>query len=66
VQFAEAVSESAAAHLLAKFVERLQPAASRLVRVREWLWLRMFLKPQDAGDLRISSVRDVICTIGPF
>ena len=66
VQFAEAVSEAAAAHLLAKFVERLQPAASRLVRVHEWLWMRMFLKPQDAGDLRISSVRDVICRIGPF
>ena len=66
VQFAEAVSESAAAHVLAKFVERFQPAASRLVRVHEWLWLRMFLKPQAAGDLRISSVRDVICTIGPF
>jgi hypothetical protein len=66
VQFAEAVSGAAAAHLLAKFVERLQPAASRLVRVHEWLWLRMFLKPQDAGNLKISLVRDVICTIGPF
>jgi hypothetical protein len=66
VQLAEAVSESAAAHVLAKFVERLQPVASRLVRVHQWLWLRMFLKPQDAGNPKISSVRDVICTIGPF
>jgi hypothetical protein len=66
VRFAEAVSESAAAHVLAKSVERLQPVASRLVRVHEWLWLRMFLKPQDAGTSKISPVSDVICTIGPF
>jgi hypothetical protein len=66
VQFAEAVSEAAAAHVLAKSVERLQPVSSRLVRVHEWLWLRMFLNSQDAGIPKISSVRDVICTVGPF
>jgi hypothetical protein len=66
VEFAEAISESAAAHALAKSVERLQPLASRLVRVHEWLWLRMFLKSEGAGIQEISSVSDVLCTIGPF
>ncbi|HXS76579.1 MAG TPA: hypothetical protein VN753_10405 [Terracidiphilus sp.] len=66
VQFVEAVSEPAAAHALARSIERVQPVNSRLVRVRNWLWLRMFLKPGISIDPKVASVRDVICTIGPF
>lgn len=66
VQMVEAVSASAAAHVFAKSIERLQPAGSRLARVHEWLWLRMFLEPRDGLVRNISSVSDLLCRIGPF
>ena len=62
IQLAEAVSPAAAAHVLAKSIERLQPAVSRLVRVHEWLWLRMFLDGQ-SGIQETSSVSDVLCAV---
>lgn len=65
-QVAEATSESAAAHLLAKSVERAQPINSRLLRVHEWLWLRMKLKKQSASAMDCATVRDVLCRVGPF
>jgi hypothetical protein len=65
-QLAEAVSEPAAAHLLARSIERHQPANARLVRVHDCLWLRMWL----VRDIRIipdiDSVHDVVCSIGAF
>jgi hypothetical protein len=65
-QVAEAASEHAAAHLLAKSIERAQPASSRLVRVHDWLWLRMILKRQSRAVLDLASIRDVVCRVGPF
>jgi hypothetical protein len=66
VQLAEAVSESAAAHLLARSLERVQPRNARLVRVHDCMWLRMWLS-RDTGALpHISSVCDVVCSIGTF
>ncbi len=66
VQLAEAVSESAAAHLLARSIERLHPAASRLVRVRDCIWLRMFLTSAFHPIPQISAISDVVCSIGNF
>jgi len=66
VQLAEAVSESAAAGLLARCVERLQPAASRLVRVHECVWLRMWCARQAEAIPRLTSVSDVICSLACF
>lgn len=66
VQLAEAASEAAAAHLLAKIVERAQPAESRLVLVHDCLWLRMFFRAAPAALPGIGSVNDVVCTIGRF
>lgn len=66
LQMAEAASGSAAAHLLAKTVERFQPAASRLVRVRDFLWLRMILSSQPLHLVPIQSIRDFVCTVGAF
>lgn len=64
VEIVEAVSEMAAAHALARAVERTRPAASRLVRVYDWLWLRMWLHPQ-AGPLpERRAVQDLVCSIG--
>jgi hypothetical protein len=66
VQLAEAVSESAAAHLLARSIERLQPAHSRLVRVHDCVWLRMWLAREADPVPLHSAVYDVVCTIGGF
>jgi hypothetical protein len=65
-QVAEAASEYAAAHLLAKSIERAQPADSRLVRVHDWLWLRMILKRQSGAVPDRASIRDLVCRVGPF
>jgi hypothetical protein len=66
VQLAEAVSEQAAARLLARFIERIHPVASRLVRVRDCVWLRMTLSSTSHAIPQISSIVDVICSIGAF
>jgi hypothetical protein len=64
VELIEASSEPAAVHALAKSIERARPVQSRLVRVHECLWLRMWLKPQ-AGPLpERGSTQDLICSIG--
>lgn len=66
VQLTEAVSESAAAHHLARSIERLHPAASRLLRVRDFVWLRMWLHSENDPVTHISSISDVVCSIGGF
>ena len=64
LELAEAVSEVAASHLLARAIERAQPRGSRIVRVHNCLWLRMFLSKEGHPTADIASVRDVVCTIG--
>jgi Type II secretion system (T2SS), protein E, N-terminal domain len=64
VQLAEAVSESAAAHLLARSIERFHPVASRLVRVHDCVWLRMWSAFHLIPNL--CSVSDVVCSMGAF
>ncbi len=66
VQVGEAASESAAAHLLTKSLERAQPVSSRLVRVHDWLWLRMLTEPGHAVPMKTASIRDVVCKGGPL
>jgi Type II secretion system (T2SS), protein E, N-terminal domain len=66
VQLAEAVSESAAAHLLARSIERHQPAEARLVRTHDCLWLRMWLARDSRTVPGVRSVFDVVCSIGAF
>ncbi len=63
-QLAEAVSESAAVHLLSRSIERNQPANARLVRVHNCLWLRMWLLRDPRAVPHIRSVNDVVCSIG--
>ena len=64
VQLAEAASTRAAAHTLAKAIERTRPVRSSLVRVREWLWLRMMVKSHPASASDAECMRDVVCRIG--
>jgi len=63
VQLAEATSEFAAAHILAKSIERAHPISSRLVRVHEWLWLRMVLKSPALPEPMDAYTSDVLCRI---
>jgi hypothetical protein len=64
VELIEAGSEPAMIHALSKAVERARPAGSRLVRVHDCVWLRMWPRPQ-AGPLpEADSVEDLICSVG--
>jgi hypothetical protein len=80
VELIEAGSEPALVHMLAKSIERSRPVASRLVRVHDCLWLRMWLRrphgpafgrgaipnpSQNPSPASASSAtRDLICSIG--
>jgi hypothetical protein len=64
VELIEAVSEPALVHALAKSIERTRPVESRLVRVHDCLWLRMWRRPQSGPLPERGSVQDLICSIG--
>jgi hypothetical protein len=63
VELIEAATVPAAAHALAKSIERTRPVASRLVRVHDCLWLRMWLKAQSGPMPERGSIHDLICSI---
>jgi hypothetical protein len=64
VELVEASSELILVRVLARALERTRPVESRLVRVHDCLWLRMWKRAQ-AGPLpEADSVRDMVCTIG--
>lgn len=63
VELLEAASEPALVRVLARVVERARPLESRLVRVHDCLWLRMWHRVQ-AGPLpELESVGDVIASV---
>jgi hypothetical protein len=64
VELVEAVSQPAAAQAFAKSVERAKPVVSKLVRVHDCLWLRMWLNVQRGWLPQIGSVQDIVCSIG--
>jgi hypothetical protein len=64
VELMEAVSESAVAHAFAKAIERVRPVESRLARVHDCLWLRMWRRAQSGPMPDHNSVEDLICSIG--
>ena len=63
VELLEAASEPALVRALARRVEQARPIDSRLVRVHDCLWLRMWTRPQSGPVPEPSSIQDVICTI---
>jgi hypothetical protein len=64
VELIEAGSEPAVVHVLAKAVERVRPVASKLVRVHDCLWMRMWRRAP-AGPLpEPDSIRDLVCSLG--
>ena len=64
VELIEAISEPAAVHALTKAVERSRPIDSRVVRVHDCLWLRLFLAEQTGPIPEAAAVEDLICSIG--
>lgn len=64
VELLEATSEAAVVHALSRSVERAKPIESRLVRVHDCLWLRLWRRPQSGPLPATTEVQDVICSIG--
>jgi len=56
----EATTEPALSAAFAKAVERSRPIESRLVRVHDCMWLRMWLRPGSGPVPEIGSIRDLI------
>lgn len=63
VELIEAATESAAASALARALEKARPLASRLVRVHDCLWLRLWIRHSEGALPEREDVRDVICSI---
>jgi len=62
-QLVETASESPIVRVLARAIERARPVESRLVRMHDCLWLRMWSRPQ-AGPLpEVNGVEDVVCSL---
>jgi hypothetical protein len=64
VELIEAVSEPALVQALSNSIEQVRPVESRLVRVHDCLWLRMWRRPQSGPMPERGSIQDLICTIG--
>jgi len=63
-QLIEAGSEPAIVRALARAVERARPVESRLTRVHDCLWLRMWHRPQRGPLPDRDAVQDLICSVG--
>ena len=63
VSLIETGFETPIARVLARAIERARPVESRLVRIHDCLWLRMWLRPQSAALPDRNGVEDVICSL---
>jgi hypothetical protein len=66
VELIEAASEPALVQALAKSIEQMRPVESRMVRVHDCLWLRMWRQPQSRPVPERDSIQDLICSIGAY
>jgi hypothetical protein len=62
-ELVEAASEPVATHALARAVEHARPVDSRLVRVHDCLWLRMWRRRQGGPLPDRDAIQDLICSI---
>jgi len=63
VELIEACSEQVLSQALVKRIERIRPVESRLVRVHDCLWLRLWIRPQ-RGPLPIATtIQDFLCSV---
>jgi hypothetical protein len=65
VELIEAASEPVLAEALARRLERTRPLESRLVRMHDCLWLRMWTHPQRGPLPQAACVEDLICSLRP-
>ena len=63
VELIEAASEPALVHALTKTIEKARPAESKLVRVHDCLWLRMWRRAQSGPLPDAASIQDTICSM---
>lgn len=61
-ELVEASSQPELARRIAEAIERSRPVESRLVRVHDCLWLRMWRRPQSGPAPKPREVRDLICS----
>jgi len=66
VELVEAVSEPALAYAMARALERARPVESRLARVHDCFWLRMWLRPAARALPELDSVCDLIGSANGF
>ncbi|WP_420239899.1 hypothetical protein ACOBR2_10160 [Telmatobacter bradus] len=59
----EAVSEPVLAEAISRRLERFKPVDSRLIRVHDCFWMRLWKKKQTGPMPDADSVQDLICTI---
>lgn len=59
----EAVSEPVLAEAISRRLERFKPVDSRLIRVHDCFWVRLWKKKQTGPMPDADSVQDLICTI---
>ncbi|WP_058185812.1 GspE/PulE/PilB domain-containing protein [Terracidiphilus gabretensis] len=66
VELVEAVSEETLARAMGRAIEKAGPAEARLVRVHDFLWLRMLRKAEPGAGIfsETGTVEDVIGTVG--
>lgn len=65
VELVEAASEPVLVEALVRRLERSKPIESRLVRVHDCLWLRMWKRPQQGPVPAPQTVEDLICSVRP-
>ena len=59
----ETGSSAPLVRVLTRAVERVRPTESRLVRLHDCLWLRMWTRPKVGAVPEVSGVEDVICSL---
>ena len=59
----ETSSEAPLVRILSRALERVKPIESRLVRVHDCLWMRMWSRPQSGSVPVADGVEDVICSL---
>jgi hypothetical protein len=64
LELMEAASAPVAAQAFSRAVERFRPAASRLVRVHNFLWLRLWRRAAAGSSGAHPGIQDLICTVG--
>ena len=64
VELLEVSSEAQVARALSRVVEKVKPVESRLVRMRDFLWLRMWRRLSPGVPADATQVEDVVCAIG--